>query len=81
MYISVLIGYNTIRNSKDKMKHSKARKSINPQIIIPFIIPALAFLYSPLTSRSSQTLSGVSTNTSKNGRPASSLSLRARSRS
>lgn len=34
------------------------------------IVPALAFLYNPLTSRSSQTVIGVSINISKNGKSA-----------
>lgn len=39
---------------------------------LPLISPALAFLYSPLTSLCSQTCKGASTNTSKKGRLAPS---------
>jgi len=54
----------------------KQRSSISP-----LICPALAFLYSPLTSRCSHTSSGVSTQHSMNLSPAESCSWRAMSRS
>lgn len=48
---------------------------------LPFISPARAFLYKPLTSRDSQTFSGASTKISMNTRPSFSCRVRAISRS
>ena len=47
----------------------------------PLISPARAFLYRPFGSRCSTTLSGASTKTSTNARPAFSCSSRATARS